>query len=258
MNFWRLKQVLLTDLKRAVTSWGFMVGILGVAGMMLMAIGGMETQNASVWYLMDLSIQGSGTTTLIFCILPVFAFGISYASEWMQKAERFWMVRTGVNLYVFSKVAISFLSGFLVVFIGIALFAILLLPFFPIHTFMYSDSPYELLADQNMEIIGMLLYMIHHGITGGLTSVCSMWFSSMIPDPFAAAAAPLVLYFFLFRITGRLPLPAALDPINWNSGMYYADTAGETIIIKIGISLALCVIMGVLAGINVRRRLLHE
>ena len=39
MNFWRLKQVLLTDLKRAVTSWGFMVGILGVAGMMLMAIG---------------------------------------------------------------------------------------------------------------------------------------------------------------------------------------------------------------------------
>lgn len=251
-------RLLKTDLERAVFSWRFLCSAMGVTAAMFIAIAGMLTDNhVSIWYLMDLSIQGSGIDSMTKCILPVFAFGLSYASEWEQKAQRFWLVRAGADAYAFSKVAVSFLSGFLTIFVGIGLFIVILLPFYPFYL-PWSDSLYELLAAEGRVLAGLLLYMTHHGLTGGLTAVCSMWFSTVMPNRFAAAAAPFVLYFALRRITERMGLPGYLSPTYWVSGVYYAETAAQTIAIKLATTIVLCGIMGSYAKRNMEGRMLSE
>lgn len=251
-------RLLRTDFGRAVFSWPFLCSAMGVTATMFMVIAGMLTDNhVSIWYLMDLSMQGSGIDCMMKCILPVFAFGLSYASEWEQKAQRFWLVRTGADAYAFSRVMVSFLSGFLTIFVGIGLFIVILLPFYPVYL-PWSDFLYEMLVAEGRVLAGLLLYMTHHGLTGGLTAVCSMWFSTVIPNRFATAAAPLVIYYSLLRITERMRLPGYLSPFYWNSGVYYGETAAQTIAVKLVTTAVLCGIMGVYAKRNMERRMLCE
>lgn len=127
----RARNLIYTDLKRSIFSLRFLLSIFGMTAMMFTAIIGMipSTSFLSIWYLMELSIQGSGMNIMILCILPVFAFGLSYAMEKEARAERYWIIRAGSGNYALSKVLNSALSGFLTVFLGISLFAVLLFPF---------------------------------------------------------------------------------------------------------------------------------
>ncbi len=251
-------RLLLTDVGRSVFSWKFWVSAAGIPVIMLMMIGGEAwppQTYTSVWYLMELSIQGSGINSMALCTLPVFAFGLSYASEWEQKAQRFWLIRTGVDGYAASKVLVSFVTGFLTVFVGIGIFILVLLPFFPVHNSSNVYGAYAVLVAGGRELEGLLLYMTHHGLTGALTAVCAMWFSTLLPNRFAAASAPTVLYFTLLRVAEGLELPRCLAPIYWNSGVYYCESAGSTLLVKFVTCAVLCAILGSFAKVNIDRRM---
>ena len=244
------------DFRRCIFSFRFFVSVLGVPALMLAAIVGIMEGASSVWYLARLSLQGSGIDGMIECTLPVFAFGLSYAAEWEEKAERYWVIRTGTGGYALSKTLNCAISGFLTIFLGIGIFVLMLLPLYPAYA-PFGDSSYEMLMAEG-KITGWLLYMTHQGLTGAMTAVCGLWFSTWLPNRFATAAAPFILYFSLLRITGRMKLPPYLDPINWCSGMYDAETCLGTIVVKFTITFLLCAVMGGFAKLHIDRRLLRE
>lgn len=255
----RLGRLIKTDMKRALLSWRFFVSMLGVTLLMVVALGNvMPNETNSVWYLMESAIQGSGMTSTILCLLPVFAFGISYAAEYEQKAERYWLVRTGTTEYVISKVIVSAIGGFWTVFGGLGIFILVFSMKYPLFTILHSSFLYEMIASEGRILEGYLMYMIHHGLSGAIMAACAVWFSTIVPNRFCAAVAPMLLYFSLLRVTGRMKLPGYVDPAYWNSGIYYADTVGGTIFIKIITTLILCSVFCVLAKRNLDRRLLNE
>lgn len=257
-RFAAMYHLLWIDLKRSVLSWKFFFSVICVTGMMFAAVKNMMNENGSVWYYMCLSLEGSGAIFMAMCVLPVFPFGISFASEWEQRAHGFWMIRSGVRSYAYSKIIISFLSGFLVVFVGIGLFVLCTCTFAPMYFVEYIDSPYEYLIIQGQVGKGFLLYMCHQSLGGGLIAVCGMYISTLLPDPFVSATAPLVIYFTLLRLTGRLSLPPFMDPIYWNGGLYYLETAEGTLGMKFATVAVLCLLMGIYTKKNIEGRILRE
>lgn len=105
---------------------------------------------------------------------------------------------------------------------------------------------------------GFLLYIIHHSLSGAVVSVCALWFSTLIPNRYAAAAAPMILYFTLLRLTGRMDMLHFLHPLYWVNAVYSGETVLETILLKLAISAALSTVMGCFVKINIDRRMFCE
>lgn len=254
----RVFRLFMTDMRRAVCSPRFCLGVAGVSALMLASVFGIQSSGESVWSLMRLAIHGNGFESIELCVFPVFAYGMSYALEWEQKVQRFLLIRSGVKEYMISKLAVCFLSGFLTVFLGLAVFIVLWCPFYPLYNHPVTPFQYESLMSEGKVLEGYLYYMVHQGITGGISAVCGVWISTIRPNRFAAAASPLVLYFCLLRVAEGLTIPEVLKPLYWAGAIYEGSTAEETILIKIGISAVLCAVMGFCTVINAKRRLLRE
>lgn len=247
-----------TDLRRALLSWRFIISACGVSLIMFAAVPGLlGDTSSSVFYLMDLSLPGSGLSSMVLCILPVFAFAISFASEWEEKAVSFWIVRTGVVRYTISKIVVSAVSGFMTIVVGMILFILVLRPWFPLFTTVHTDLSYETLMVQGHVYAGLLLYISHFALSGALTAVCAMWISAYLPNRFVVATAPVVLYFTSLRITGRLELPAYLDPVFWVGGIYNVASPVATLLTKLVTVIILCCIMCVAATLQMKRRISH-
>lgn len=250
--------VICADFKRSVFSLSFLLSVMGITALMFVAVSGVMDGARNSSYLANIVMTGSGMNSIILCVLPVFAFGMCYALEWEAGASRYFMIRMGTGKYVFSRVLNSAISGFLVVFVGMWLFSLLLLPQIPLFIApVTSDGLYELYMEKGHVVVGMCLFIMHHSISGALAAVCSLWFSALLPNRFASAAAPFVLYFGLRRITNTLPMPEFLNPVYWSSAVYDTGTVWETIIIKAATTAALCILMGIFAKYHIDRRLLH-
>lgn len=250
--------ILWADMKRSLLSLRFLCSVLAVPFLMLTAVWGLrEGSFVSAWYLARLALGGSGIEGMILCTLPVFAFGLSYAWEWEEKAMRYQVIRAGTGRYILSKVLNCALSGFLTVFLGIGLFVLILLPFYPPHLPDSGITPYEILMGTHL-IPGWLLYMAHHGLSGSIVSVCALWFSTLLPNRFAAAAAPFILYFSILRLNFLTRLPAWVSPVYWIGGVWSAGSCLETIGYKLVTALVLCALFSIASRYHMERRLLHK
>lgn len=250
--------LLKTDFKRMFLSKYMLFSVLGVTAMMFAGTAGWLNQGFTIWDLMYNAIQGNGNDIVILCILPVIPFALSYAREKEENAVRYWVIRCGINRYACSKIIIGAIGGLLTVFLGILLFVVILLPQIPVYEIPIGAG-YELLMEEGHFAAGILLFSVHHGLSGMIAAIYAIWFSTLLPNPFASAAAPLVLNFALCRITNRIHFnPEYLAPVWWISGVYEADTPGQTIFIKLATAFTIGLVLGVLAKINMGRRLSHE
>ncbi|AEE96628.1 hypothetical protein [Mahella australiensis] len=252
----KFKNLFATDVRRALLSWRFLLSSSGVSCIMLGAVSGLlrKSDFSSIWYFMYLSMGGSGTASIILSIIPVFTFAISFAIEWEEKAVYFWIVRAGIIRYTISKIVVSAISGFLTVVVGMILFIVILMPWFPLFAISSTDYSYEILMGQGYVLLGMLLYIAHFGFTGALMAVCAMWISVYIPNRFVAAASPVVLQFTLTRFTSGRELPGYLNPILWFDGIYDVGSPFATLLIKLTTVLVLCSLMGIAATVQMKRR----
>lgn len=253
----KLINLLVVDLKRALFSLRFLLCVCGVSCMMFAAVLGLLGDSSSVWYLVDMSLGGSGMASMILCILPVFAFAISFAIEWEEKVINFWIVRTGVVRYAVSKVVVSAISGFLTVALGMLFFILILSLWFPLFTHGHMDVPYELLMEQGRTFLGMFFYITHFALSGALMAVCAMWISVYFPNRFVATAAPVVIHFTLLRITSRIDIPAYFNPTYWVEGIYSVGSSTTTLLIKLATVITLCCIMGIDTAVQMKRRISH-
>lgn len=248
------------ELKRGVFSRSFLISCLGITVLLFTAVGGMLGMESyhSVWYFMSLALQGSGMASTILTILPVLAYGLSYAKEVEENSSCFFIIRSGITRYSLVKVIIAGTVGFLVVFLGLLLFILLLWTRYPFFIHVTGDGPYDLLIEQGDTLKGVFFYLTHQGLVGALVSVSAICFSSFIPNAFTTTAAPMIIYFSLLRITSSMKLPMVIDPLYWVAAMYTAEvSATESLLMKGAVIMILCLILGTITVWRIRRRVLN-
>lgn len=241
-------------------SLSFLFAVCGIAVVMIFGIWGLiEDQSyMSVTYLYGMAM-GGGSLFLMTGILPLFAYATTFASEWEQRATSFWLVRTGVRRYAISKVLVSALSGFLTTFVGLALFVLIIRIKLPLSSDASAGgSVYASLVEQGMPIQYFLFHITHFSLTAALFAVIAIWVSTYIPNKFVTIAAPLVIYFVTFRFTTQLPIPEYLKADSIVELIYDAGSPSASLLIKLGIVVLLCTLMGFATVRQIRRRVQRD
>ncbi|SFQ31566.1 hypothetical protein SAMN05444406_12627, partial [Caldicoprobacter faecalis] len=118
--------LLAADLRRAILSIRFLLSACGVALVLFIASWGQIKFARDVLYPLGLGISGTASMLIIASILPLFPFATTFATEWQERAVRFWIVRTGIRNYSMSKVLVSAISGFLTTAVGMLMFVLAL------------------------------------------------------------------------------------------------------------------------------------
>lgn len=249
-------------MKRAIISISFLLSVCGVTVVMVFSTWALLTQKDEAAYLDVIYLYmmgtGGGSLFLITGILPLFSFATSFASEWEQRATSFWIVRTGIRNYAVSKVVVSALSGFLTTVAGLSLFFLLVrikLPFFSASS---TGDPYAILLDQQLPMNYLLFNVTHISLTSALFSVIALWVSTYFPNKFVTVSAPLVIYFVAHRFTTGLNIPDYLKAQWMVEAIYDAGSPLATLLVKFGIVLSLCMLMGYGAVRQIRRRVQHD
>ena len=179
-------------------------------------VGLMDSTTASVWYLLDKAIVGSGVVSLMICVIPIIPYAISLAEEYETGMMKYYTIRTGRTSYLTNKIIVSFVSGFMTMFLSQVLFVLIFVQFFPLFNTSRTYYAYDQLMQNGEVIKGFVMYMTHMSLSGALMAVIAVFVSTIIPNKFAAVSLPVVIYFTLsriFHVGGNLPkflMPAYL------------------------------------------------
>jgi hypothetical protein len=266
MKFIRLMK---EDWIRAVCSWGFFLSVIMVTILVTTSGYTMLPQSNSIIMLLYSGMRGNGVEVVVHSILPLIPFAMSFAFEWKERSYLFYLVRVGPERYILSKLIVSAVSGFLVMMIGVLL-AIpalqLLAPELPIlFENIFSDFVTPL-YEKGQIALALFIYIFHYALSGCLTAVCAVWFSTYIPNPFAVLAAPMTIYFTILRfnflsasagILKNSPLDF-LDPVYWINNTYPTTSAAVALLTKGCTVLFLCLLMGFGSVRQMQRRVLND
>ena len=254
-----MMNVLKSEIKRGLFSYKFVLCFVGVAIVLFPTIIGFLRDNETgSWFLLETALRGSGIETTIYFIFPVLPFALSYAMEKEAHADRFLCIRSGVLPYAISKLLVAAITGFLTLFCGMFLFVAVYLPSRSLLTEIHAGGVYMEWAAEGHEWGGFILALIHYSLSGMITAVCAIWASSLVANKYVAAATPTILYATILRFSSQADVFAAWNPLYWIAGIHYAETVGETFLIKVITTLVLCTLMGVFTCINIQRRFVNE
>lgn len=244
--------------KRAVWSPIFFITVCVVVMVLIFNSGESLYEGSSVIYIFSSSMLSVHIFTV--CILPVLPFGISYAKERSEKSLRFFCVRGGGSGYAFSKfIAVAF-SGFLVVFLGMALFGLIMSIWYPV----YNGNPgtgsssFNSLLENNHIFLYLFLYLTCFSLSGALFSALAYWFSTWYDERYSVVILPYLFYMTLEFITMLLGLPYRFKASPWFVYTPVADSPVYAVLMKfLFVGAALLLLSFDIAG-RVERRLLHE
>lgn len=246
-----------TNFYRSLFSGRFVFSVLGVITVLFLTSFGMMNSDSDV--VSVFMISGSGNMVLIMGVLPLLPFAMSFAMEWEERSAGFWMIRTGIRNYALSKVLVSAITGILATFSGILLYAILLLVKLPLYNDLNSSGdPYAPLLEAGMPVTYLLSYALHMSLSSALFAVAALWISAYFPNPFSTLAAPIVLYFILFRLTRTWGIPEFLSLVWIVEGPYHAGSPLLSLLLKLGTVIVLCLLMGYGTVVQIRRRVQYD
>ncbi|MCM8900176.1 hypothetical protein KVG29_02920 [Caldicoprobacter algeriensis] len=203
-------------------------------------------------------MRGTASLFLIAGILPLFPFATTFATEWQERAVRFWIVRTGIRSYSVSKVLVSAISGFLTAAVGMLVFVFALRTRLPLFVESTTGDPYEPLLLAGKPVQYLCYYITNYSLSAVLFAVAAMWVSTFIPNKFTAVTAPLVLYFVAHRATTGRGIPQYLRIVVLIEGMYPTGSPHTSLLLNLGIVLILCLMMGYGTVGQIRRRIQND
>jgi hypothetical protein len=241
------------DMKRACLSIRFLLCTLGVLLILLIASSGQIEYAPDALYLFNIAVGGSGSIIMITAILPILVYATSFAIDWESHSTGFWMVRSGIDRYTISKYISAGFSGFLSTGFGMTLFILLMLLRFPLFEIITTGNAYELFLLNNQPVLYAVYFIVHYSLSAALMTAVAFWVSTLIPNRFTTIAAPLVIYFSLFRIIQQMALPLFLQPVYWVEGIYNAGTPSASLTVKVVIVLVLFLLMGIASVKRVRK-----
>ena len=210
----------------------------------------------SVW---DIVMQSTQTGINFFTIftLGTLVYSHTIASEWQNKALQQWIIRTGIRPYIAGKMCAAAVGGFLCVFMGF----ILMITFSHIFGISFrscTTSSYDVMMSQGKITLGFLLFSIDYGFSGAVTAVTGMTASAFIMTPYAAVAAPMVLFLALSRLTEGLKLPEVFNPLFWMHDIMSGTNAWHDVAYKGSVSLIVIILLTIICIKQMERRLQNE
>lgn len=222
------------------------------------AVAGLFGPTASVWYLLDKAMIGSGVVSLLICVIPILPYGGSAAEEFETGILRYYTIRTGRTVYFANKVLVSFISGFLTMFLAQAAFILIFLPFYPLFGHGHTYYAYEGLMKNGEVLRGVLMFMAHMSLSGALMAAAAVFVSTVIPNKFAAISVPVIVYFTCSRI---IPVgsgvPEFLNPAFIVEGIVGMKDPNTELLVKFCTVVILSALFAILGNLLLKRRIAH-
>ena len=238
----------------------FSLRLLGCAAVivvfhLLMDVGNWGGSETCVWNKMCLATMG-GTGYLFWLILPAIPYAISLAEDWKSHAVPYWAVRTGIDRYVSFKLIASAVSGFLTIFIGYWLYALIDGLFHPWYLYSPMDS-FKFYAENGQVWLTFMTYIIYRSFSGALVAVLGFTVSTFIPNPYIAAASPLAIFMVIRRLVNGMDQNTLRNPTVWFVGIHLSSNDAAVVIEKAVLTVILCIVLEMAAVLAMRRRFQH-
>ena len=161
--------------------------------------------------------------------------------------------------YIACKFAAAVVCAMAVFLLGVFLYSgILFLTGAPLwdgtinNTFSYAQ-----LLEQNNPWGYYLIKVFHYACSAAWFAALGMWISSLVPDVYVTLAAPVVLYMMALCLSVLCGVPERYSFGMFGEGIHDMGTPQATLLFKIGITLASCLLLGWLSIQNVKRRVRH-
>ena len=265
----RIKQfirLLGVDLRRAILSKGFLIGIIATF-LSIYVSSGMKfhhTQNIVETFNISYS---QGTNYLIIILVCTFAYSSSLCSDLNSNITNFIVVRTSPKKYCISKcISCSIASG-MAISIGCFLFLIVLInnlsSFMPNINIPEIRNEMEVIAFgrlliANKPILYFLCVFLVIFIQSSFWACLGLCISSYLPNKYIAYTSPFISYFIFNEIANILGLPIWLRPVTLGLIMYDLGGTIKTMFITLGVFITLIVICSTIFTINVKRRIAND
>lgn len=218
-----------TDLKRALTSWGFIAGVcglsvaafFGVFDQMLPVFQGTMTEGLQQGFTMQLffSALQSDVVLLVLPILCALPFTPAFLDDYKSRYLRGYLPRSGKTPYVQAKVVATALSGGLALFLGVLLtllvFSVLFLPMeVPPEKPELSEYEQQMQEWQGtateeddtgaqQSFINIIEKSTVFFLSGCLWSLVGGLLASITTSKYMAYASPFILYYVLVILSQR-------------------------------------------------------
>jgi hypothetical protein len=218
-------RLLLADLKRALTSWGFWGGAVGMAGAVVIAAFSSFLNIGKPGVAMpvgfhETALLGALSSDTVLLAVPVFCalpFTAAFVDDCKSGYIKFFVQRSGKGAYVASKAAATAFSGGLALFMGVAIcYALFLLVFSPVESLpaqvagqAAAAAPPSIFGDILGRAMVFLLAGAFWSLIGQLLATCTM-------SKHVAYASPFILYYVLVILSERyLKGVFVLNPKVW-------------------------------------------
>lgn len=208
------------DMRRILCSPYFWASIL-VAGCFFF-YGTLEFPNDSLLYNFETTV-GFGVTAYILPLLACFAFADSYCVERKEGYCYNMLIRKDKASYCLSKITAGALSGFLVVFLGLAVFSLLCLLWRRGGSVMVTEEVFnEVHGDENnlwgylirhgYSFLALLLMYVEHSLPGAIWPVMALAVSVFTRNRYIIYIVPPVYFLGMQLLCSNLELPY-LNPL---------------------------------------------
>lgn len=252
-TWWRLT---CRECGQAVLSLRFALTAAAMAALLLVSsawyINGQMDLISMLWLSMS---GGTGASLAVLCILPLFPYAMRYAQEVQSGAASYIIIRAGVLRYACAKAAAVFLSGAAVTALGLSLFLLCAVTVCPLFNSLSSAMGYAEPLDAGRPLLHILCVLLHHGMTGGMMACLALCVSAAIPSGYVALSMPVVLYLLALRAAPSGPSPHWLSPTCLVQVVYDTGTAAGTLLVKAGVTAALCLLLCAGTHAMMQRRL---
>lgn len=232
-----MKNRVMCDAKRAL-SWGFIVGIiglsiaafLGVLDQIVPIFQGKMEDGLAPGYSIQLSIFAL-QTDIVLLVLPIIAalpFTTAFVDDFKSRFLREYLPRAGKQSYLFSRVAMTAISGGLTLFLGIMLvcgvFALLFTPMeiVPQEVGELSQHVAVMNGSEQIDVSAQLTFVDLIGraflffLSGALWSLVGSLFATITMSKYMAFASPFIFYYVLVILSQRYFMDAyVLNPQEW-------------------------------------------
>ena len=245
--------------RRAFFSPAFFLAPVGLAAVLLGEVLLLKRKANNAFSAYGFAFGSGGVEMVIYMILPVLPFALSYAEDVYSGAVPFWSVRCGIRRYVRGVWVTAAVTGFLTVFLGLMLFDTVIFTTMTVPELREGQNLFENFLKFGTPVPYLLVDSFYKALSGAMTACIAVWFSSMVPDRLATIVSPVILDFLYIRIISVFPYYYNFKLIKGIT----IEGGGElrwlwTILAKLATALALCTALGLLAEHNAKRRQKNE
>lgn len=253
------------DIKRAFTSWGVIVGILGLilAGLLgvlkeiIVVFLGQMGDTLPTGYSSQIALS-SLQTNVVLLVLPILAalpFTSAFVDDHKNRYIREYLPRIGVRPYLFSRVISTALLGGLVLLLGvILLYCVFALLFSPLElapqgieavTGSVSTVSTEMINfNGQITFVNLAERAFLFFLSGALWSLVGGLFATITMSKYMAYASPFIFYYVLVILSQRyftniyvLNPQEWLNPSElWNAGIWGAVLFVSELIVLLSIA----------------------